>query len=467
MRAISKLANGFATVAFVCCGAPSRGDDHVTMFGDANAIAQVQELRGHKGEVSAALFLPDGGLLTAGVDGSLRVWDVDSGEQRQLVSEAGPAITRLMGAPDGRRILAFTSTGTIRVFELPLPKRGWGPEQAVGPPDASQGDDRAAWASATPDGQVEWLLVEYAEPVKPIGVRVYENFNPGAITKVLGYDSDGDETTLWEASDADEPKSWKNWREYPVETDVAVKRVKLVIDSPRVAGWNEIDAVALVDANRKVHWATRAGASSTYGERHVDLRGGQVVERPRMLPPPVFRLPAGAKVLSHVDDTAEGKHSFGGSGHAIRFKRPAGASRLAAIEVFGSRYGMPQPPDEDFHVYVLDRDGQVLHDLVYPYAMFERGDERWVVLGVDELKVPREFSIALDFNARQTKGVYVGKDESVEESHSSIGTPSKGFEPVDDKFDWMIRVHLTPDGDDASRAEVRGGDGAMRLARRL
>jgi hypothetical protein len=287
--------------------------------------------------------------------------------------------------------------------------------------------------------------------VKPVGVRVYENFNPGAITKVLGYDADGAEVTLWDSDAAEAPKSWKTWREYPVETDVAVKRVKLVIDSQHVRGWNEIDAVALVEGEGEVHWAVRAGASSTYAE----FDGGRMAARPRLIPPPVFRVPAGAKLVSYVDDTAEGKHSFGGSGHAIRFERPNKARRLVAIEVFGSRYGLPQPPDEDFHVYVLDEDGQVLHELAFPYAMFERGDERWVTLGVDGVKLPKRFSIALDFHAHQTKGVYVGKDENVGESHSSIGTPNKGFQPVDGEFDWMIRVHVAPDRDDASRADVR------------
>lgn len=448
MRTKLIVALGFVAGALVVENAATRGGEEPPMFGEADVLSQVQELTGHRGEVSAATFLPDGGLLTAGVDGSLRVWDLQSGAQRELLAEGGAPITRLMIAPDGRRILTFASTGAIRVWAMPLPKRGWGPEQALGPPDAGPRDDRAAWASATPDGQPEWLLLEYAEPVKPVGVRVYENFNPGAITKVLGYDADGAETTLWEAGAANGPKSWKQWREYPVETDVAVKRVKLVLDSPSVPGWNEIDAVALVDDAHDVHWAVRAGASSTYAE----LDGGRVVQRPRLIPPPKFRVPEGAKRLSYVDDTAEGKHSFGGSGHAIRFERPDDAPRLAAIEVFGSRYGTPQPPDEDFRVYVLDEDGQVLRELAFPYAMFERGEERWVTLGVDGVKLPKRFSIALDFNAHQTKGVYVGKDENVEESHSSIGTPEQGFKPVEDKFDWMIRVHVAADRDDASRA---------------
>ena len=36
---------------------------------------------------------------------------------------------------------------------------------------AVPGDQATAWASETPDGQVEWLELEYAEPVVPSGAK--------------------------------------------------------------------------------------------------------------------------------------------------------------------------------------------------------------------------------------------------------------------------------------------------------
>src|SRR5580704_10247815 len=69
--------------------------------------------------------------------------------------------------------------------DVPQPKRGWGPEQATGPPDTvGPGDIVTAWASLTPDGQDEWLLLEYAEPVVPAAVLVHETYNPGALCRV-------------------------------------------------------------------------------------------------------------------------------------------------------------------------------------------------------------------------------------------------------------------------------------------
>ena len=74
----------------------------------------------------------------------------------------------------------------------------WGPEQMIGPPDTwpQAGDVVTSWASLTEDGQDEWVLLEYAEPVRPSAVLVFETYNPGAVSRVLVYKLDGD-TLTW------------------------------------------------------------------------------------------------------------------------------------------------------------------------------------------------------------------------------------------------------------------------------
>ena len=44
-------------------------------------------------------------------------------------------------------------------------------------------------------------------------------------------------------------------------------RIRLSFDTNRVKGWNEVDAVGLLDAQAKTHWATSAYASSFHGEK--------------------------------------------------------------------------------------------------------------------------------------------------------------------------------------------------------
>ena len=321
--------------------------------------------------------------------------------------------------------------------------RNWGPEQATGPPDTPRaGDFRTAWASLTPDGQQEWLVLEYLETIKPAEIQVYESYNPGAISKITVFDPGGKEVEIGKpgpkgiAIDGGVVVS-----KFPVKVDFPVRRVKLYLDSPRIKGWNEIDAVGLVDGQGKTHWAAKAEASSTFADRRS---GPFVVTSP---PPPEGKIPEGAVQVSHVDDTADGKRSFGGSGQAVLFERPAEAKHVAAIQIFASRYGHSRPPNEDFHVYLLDQDHKVIKDLTYPYSMIERGAERWYTLAVPSVEVPEKFHVALSFNAHRTKGVYVGINEGVEETHSLIGLPDSGYKPVTEGYDWMVRVYLTPGGD--------------------
>jgi hypothetical protein len=146
--------------------------------------------------------------------------------------------------------------------------RNWGPEQATGAPDTwpQMGDIVTAWASRTPDGQQEWLLLEYPRPVVPKEVHVYETFNPGAVVRVTAFDLTGKEIELWKGNDPTAAGSGKGISKIPCKGKFKTCRIKVYIDSPAVGGWNEIDAVGLIDTNGKTHWAASADASSTFAQ---------------------------------------------------------------------------------------------------------------------------------------------------------------------------------------------------------
>ena len=145
------------------------------------------------------------------------------------------------------------------------PKRPWGPEQATGEPDTNMaGDIVTAWASQSQDDQDEWLTLEYGDPITPTAVLVYETFNPGAVTRVTAFKLDGQEVELWKGQDPTTPDMEIGVSEIPVKVDFKTARVKLYVESTKVPGWNEIDAVGLRDKDKKLHWAVAADASSTY-----------------------------------------------------------------------------------------------------------------------------------------------------------------------------------------------------------
>jgi hypothetical protein len=143
--------------------------------------------------------------------------------------------------------------------------RAWGPEQATGAPDCKgAGDQRSAWASLQADGGEQWLETSYAKPVEIAQVRVLENENPGAIVRIVAILDGGTEVPLW---NGDEPKSSAPADHvFPVRPGIVASKVRVVLDTSKVPGWNEVDAVELIGRDGSRQWATTATASSTYAE---------------------------------------------------------------------------------------------------------------------------------------------------------------------------------------------------------
>lgn len=147
-------------------------------------------------------------------------------------------------------------------------KRRWGHEQAAGEPDTGQaGDIPTAWASKAPDGGEEWIQLDYDRAVDLQQVSVVESHNPGAIRKVVAVLPDGTESPIWEGimepSDADELVS----SDFKVASPVRAQSVKVYLDTARVPGWNEIDAVQIVGRDGSKQWASASRASSSYADR--------------------------------------------------------------------------------------------------------------------------------------------------------------------------------------------------------
>jgi hypothetical protein len=143
----------------------------------------------------------------------------------------------------------------------------WEPTQVIGAPDTLEaGDIPTAWASQTPDSQREWVDVTFDAPQKAAALLVYESYNPGALDRVTVYSADGREAEGWVGVDPTKPTEASGVSAISIKAPFEVARARLHLNSPAVAGWNEIDAVGLVDASGKTHWATGASASSTYAQ---------------------------------------------------------------------------------------------------------------------------------------------------------------------------------------------------------
>jgi len=144
-------------------------------------------------------------------------------------------------------------------------RRAWGEEQATGAPDTHQaGDISTAWASRLPDGGEEWLKLDYSNHDYLAEVRVRETYNPGAISKVAAVLPNGQEQIIWEG--VTDPGEAPIEKVFPVSGNIYAKGVKVYLDTRRVPGWNEIDAVELVGRDGTRQWASQATASSSFAD---------------------------------------------------------------------------------------------------------------------------------------------------------------------------------------------------------
>jgi hypothetical protein len=139
----------------------------------------------------------------------------------------------------------------------------WHALQACGPPDADAGrDDARAWAPRGPQCGVQWLELVYDPPLRASGVRIHEVCTAGGVRELIARDEAGGEHVLWSGID---PLSKPDVLALDFEaTPYRVQRLRLVIDTERSAGWEEIDAVQIVGPDGAA-WAASAQASSCYG----------------------------------------------------------------------------------------------------------------------------------------------------------------------------------------------------------
>ncbi|ETO11695.1 WD-40 repeat protein [Reticulomyxa filosa] len=86
---------------------------------DLSSGKQIQLLKGHNAEVAEAQFLPGGSkLVSASWDKTIRIWDLMSGQQIQLLEGHERGLNGVQISADGSKLLSYSTDRTVRLWDI-------------------------------------------------------------------------------------------------------------------------------------------------------------------------------------------------------------------------------------------------------------------------------------------------------------------------------------------------------------
>ncbi|WP_428268007.1 caspase family protein [Haliangium sp.] len=105
----------------------SGGSDASLIVWDLTNSQITARYSGHRGYVGGCAFMPDGRrVVSGGWGGEVHVWDSATGAHEMSLVGLGPAddVYAIMSHPDGREVIAGTSTGTVMAWTMGGPTPG-------------------------------------------------------------------------------------------------------------------------------------------------------------------------------------------------------------------------------------------------------------------------------------------------------------------------------------------------------
>lgn len=123
-------------------------------------------------------------------------------------------------------------------------------QQILGEPDVypDYGDNVNAWAHSTMDGQREYIVVGF-EPMPITNVQIFETFAIGSVDTIyIRKESNGEWIKIFETTAVyNAGTNSANIIDVEYNTEFNVDAVRFAVNSPETQGWQEYDAVALVN----------------------------------------------------------------------------------------------------------------------------------------------------------------------------------------------------------------------------
>ena len=132
---------------------------------------------------------------------------------------------------------------------------GYRSKQILGEPNKLPdfGQSACAWTPAEADSKNEdWIKVAYSTPMLVKQVAIAENYNPGAIARVYGYEVNGTEHLLLETTPKSIPQKGRMLHIFPEGAPRTLNAIKIVLKTNAVPGFNQIDAIGISDSTTPV-----------------------------------------------------------------------------------------------------------------------------------------------------------------------------------------------------------------------